>query len=236
MKLTQAFLSVAALGVLGAGAYFGAVAAIEKAISGTVRGSHTGNSPILASGGSMTFRAVGGWSCDTAAGTPHTKCVSVSKVAMSTLDWDNVFPQSSSGTLGWTGLSTAWTLDLYANDNQYGGGIHMCTASSGVIASATCDSSGTSYSGSSSQAYLLIATTGKTTQNHTTLNLVDSTAYDADAGDTAIHAVQYYDPDCGVHSNSKIPNCEHPKVVQTSLDSGNKYKCRHGNCQIAIYQ
>lgn len=245
MKLaTQVGISVVALGVIGAAAYLGATAAISKVIIAIPRISKIGNSPIMASGGSMTFRAAVGWVCDTVAGMPHAKCITVMPVAMSTIAWDNVVPPDNTpGELGWTGLSTPWTLDLLAKENMYQGGIHLCTTASGDIKSAKCDDTASTTPYSSAFAYLLITTTGKTKagnpmgSNTTTLSLVDSAAYDTN--DNGVYAVQYYDPDCGIHNPiTKIPACEHPKFVQTSLDmpggSYKQYKCQHGNCQIAI--
>jgi hypothetical protein len=242
MKIaTQVGISVVALGVIGGGAYFAATVAIRRLVLVIPRISKIGNSPIMASGGSMTFRSAAGWTCDTQAGTPHTKCITSKAVAISTIEWDNVLPPDTyPGELGWTGLSTAWTLDLLAKANSYAGGVHICTSTSGDLTKG-CDGPGTSYSANASQAFILIATVGKTSagnpsgSNTSTLSLVDSAAYDSSDLD---YAVQYYDPDCTVHNPSKIPACEHPQTIQTSLDMPNGsyklYKCQHGDCQIAI--
>jgi len=235
VKLTDVFVSIATVSALAA-AFFSWEAAKIAQISGG-KGSHVGNSPIMASGGSMTFRSADGWSCDTVQGQSyHTKCVSASSFVVNSLDWDNVKPPPAPlfGTLGWTGLTaTAWTVDIYARDasgNVVGPpfkdvpGVKLCTSSSGQLASAACGGA---------PNYILIAVEGKSNDpsGKGYLGLVDSRVKDSSA------AEQYFDSYCTLHVTSGIPGCEHPGAIVSSLDGsipGQIYQCKDGNCQIQI--
>jgi hypothetical protein len=211
---------------MGVVSYFAAAQAVKGVLIALPK-TKFGNSPIMASGGSMTFRSTVGWTCDTVQGqTYHSKCVSSAPVPLGTIDWDYVAPlPGSSGTLGWTGLSSAWSLDIWARDNKNGdlamvGGVKMCTTSVGDI-SATCGGTPT---------YLLIMVEGKSVGQKGTIGLMDSRAAEVNTS-----AVQYFDTGCDVHNvnNLKIPACEHPGAIQDSIDN-QTYKCQHGSCQISI--
>lgn len=235
MKLaTQVGISVVALGVIGVAAYLGTALAIGRAVAALERFSKIGNSPIMASGGSMTFRADGGWNCDTTSNL-HQECVSTSQVSVGTIAWDNVIPNYDDNlrTLGWTGLSKAWSLDIRARDNPNRGGVLMCTTSTNTFSGSTspaCDAATVTY-GANSKTYILIMIEGSSATSGGTLALMDSSA--AESGTSA---EQYYDSGCLIHDPSKvsmIPRCEHPGNITSSIDK-NVYKCQHGNCQIAI--
>jgi hypothetical protein len=245
---TQAVISVVALGLIGTIAYFGSVmgtrSALFAATSGRMRGlgSHIGNSPIMASGGSMTFRSTTPWFCDTVPSQNyHTKCVTTTKVSIASIAWDNVLPFSDSavGVLGWTNLSTAWRLDIWARDvagnaaDASGnpikvGGVMMCTTSTNTITANAPICGG-------APTYLLIMVEGSSVDaaHSGVLGLMDSTA-----AESGTYAKQYFDSKCNVHdasNNKTIPGCEHPGIIVSSIDS-QTYKCQHGNCLIAIDQ
>lgn len=221
MRLTQVFAVVAAIAALVAAFYTRAekvkLEALLAASENYTIKQHTGDSPVMASGGSMTFRSAQ-WSCDNPGSTAHTKCVTTNAVPTSSIDWDFVdHPDGSFGAQGWTGLSTQWMLTIFARENSNNGGVILCTSSSNVIATATCSGTG----------YILIQVTGLGS-NGGALNLVDSNA--ADTG----FAVQYFDQGCNPHTkDQKQAACEHPKTILSSVDN-QTYKCRHGNCRIAI--
>jgi hypothetical protein len=241
---TQVGLSVVALGVIGAAAYLGTVAAISRAVAALERLSKIGNSPIMASGGSMTFRAAGSsWTCDTPAGSLHTWCMTQDTVYMSTVAWDNLVPQGAPGTLGWTKLTKPWKIDILARPDGNTGGVKMCTTGTAPSTATppkapTCDvdssPSVTSYTNNLSYIVLLIE---GSSQKGGTLNLYDS-VYDS----AKLQAVQYYDSGCSIHNAANqtpkmvaVPPCEHPGQVTASFDTAT-YKCQHGICQIGIDQ
>lgn len=180
----------------------------------------------------MTFRAVGGWTCDSVTGKKyHTKCVSA-QASVKTIDWANVAPPDNTvGTLGWSGLTTPWSLDLWTKANPKGG-VRLCTTSTSTI-SATCDvidKPGADYS--KDPSYVLITVQGTSVAAGGELGLMDSNA--AEAGSKA---VQYYDSLCVIHDPSKanvIPACEHPGLIDSSIDKQKGYHCRHGGCVIGI--
>jgi hypothetical protein len=231
LKLAQALSFIAALGALAA-AYFGYQG--DKRVARFVAdfgsmSSGIGDSPILASGGSMTFRITGTtWNCDPppSGQNYHTKCVSSGMVPTGTVRWDNVVPTTGNvGTFGWQGLTTAWTLKLWARDDSGNsakvGRVEICTTSTNTIGSASCDA-GTSY--------VLIAAKGAGVHGGS-VGLADSNATD----NGALTAVQYLDTSCDVHlnANKSVQACEHPGYIESSIDA-KTYKCRHGGCQIGI--
>jgi len=228
VKITEGLTFVSALGAITV-ASFAYVAATHLKVVVIPLSSKIGNSPIMASGGSMTFRAnTTTWNCDTVAGQPyHTKCVTAAQVPVGTIAWDNVITNTSLRTLGWTGLTTPWYLDIYARNTSgtvvapaQAGGVRMCTASTNVIANATCSGTG----------YILIMVKGTSVVANGKLGLMDGSVNDSSA------AKQYFDSGCIVHTvlaNNTLPGCEHPGNIVSSID-GLTYKCQDGSCQISI--
>ncbi len=235
----QVAISVVVLGIVGVAAYFGAVAVLSRLIIERVRVSKIGNSPIMASGGSMTFRSAGvEWTCDNPAGPSHTKCVTAKMVSVATIQWDNVLPiGTSAGSLGWTNLTIPWAFDIWArnpggNVLKGTGGVKMCTTSTNTISATapTCDALADMPQPYSSPAmsFVLLYVEGS---NVASLSLKDS--YAAESG---TNALQYFDSSCTVHDPSmKIQACEHPGEIDSSIDKG-KYRCVHGSCQITVDQ
>jgi hypothetical protein len=234
---------LAAFSAIGVGAYYGMEAILGRLIIQFPRGSRIANSPIAASGGSMTFRAVAGWVCNDSGGNLHTWCTSHDMVSISTVDWDNLLAQSASEPLGQTGLSTPWKLDIFARPLTSTAEVRMCTTSTlpSTTTAPTCDfdsAPNTTYG--SNQSYLAIMIEGSSPQGGT-LGLYNGVYDPTDPTDKAIHSVQYYDSGCAIHNpakNATIPPCEHPGIVQVYFNhmATYSYKCQHGNCQISVYQ
>jgi hypothetical protein len=268
MKLTQVLLPVAVLGGVVA-AYFGGLQGSKTgALNQGLLGGKIANSPVMASGGSMTFRTSGGWACDTVSGQSsafHTKCVSSGQlnvvdskgVPIGTIDWDNVLPPDTHfgtpatnfGALGWSGLATPWSLDIWARDKNGKavtsgsspapvevGEVRMCTVSAPFNTSNNtapqCDTSAAYAAGS--LPYILIYVNGSSVGSGGTLGLLENNVNDPATG--LPYAVQYYDSKCTIHDASQaIPGCEHPGIITSSLDSSSKfYVCKDGNCVISI--
>ena len=196
-----------------------------KADLASVNYAGSGDSPVMASGGSMTFRSTNGWSCDTPPGNLHQRCVVGGKVDTSTIEWDDVVPLAPNGALGWTNLQ-GWTLDIYARDASSKptrkGYIEMCTTSSGNIATTSCDNK---------TGFLLISTAGSKGVMGQAVSIIDSNVLETTTA--PFYAVQYYDPGCQTHNGSPIPACEHPGFIHSSIDNGD-YICLHGKCQILV--
>lgn len=238
-------LSVVGLGLVGVSAYIGSAIAVGKAVFAIPRNLHIANSPIGASGGSMTFRAAKtSWVCDSvtiAGATYHTKCVTKDQVPVAGVDWDDVVPISNSvvGSLGWTDLSMPWMFDIWArnaggNALKGSGGVKLCTTSTNTISATapTCDALAAQPQPYSVPAtsYILVYVEGS---NVAKLGLMDSNAVDSGSNTVAL---QYYDSTCDIHDPAKMPTvpaCEHPGQIDSSIDK-TQYKCQHGACQIGI--
>jgi hypothetical protein len=231
-------ITVATLAGIAA-AFLGGLEGVKLAFSMILNGPNRGkiaNSPIMASGGSMTFRAQGVWNCDShtvAQLTYHTLCVSSAKVTGATIDWDNVVATpDGKGALGWSGLTAAWTLDIFARGNNGSLGTHvlhqspevrMCTSNTNVAASATC--------GATPPNYILIQVDGNSIAAGGVVGLVDTSLHEQ------TYAVQYFDSGCPVHTAAAgvLPACEHPGAIVVGTLDSTVYKCKDSSCQIAIY-
>ncbi|MBV9770448.1 MAG: hypothetical protein JOZ32_12815 [Bryobacterales bacterium] len=240
MKLTQVLALVAALAAIVA-AYFGYEDYKRNKVSLPVRpnnvggfGAHFGNSPIVASGGSMTFRITGPgnlWSCDTTSPPLHQQCVSSVPVSTGDIACNDVISPDGSQANCWSTVSKAWSLEFRVRDNPQNGGVKMCTISS--MTSTKCDAELNSVP-SYTSAYILMQIVGASVQTGQTpgkVALMYSSAIDSG------QAIQYYDSGCDIHdpTHSPIPACEHPGTIKNSIDNVIN-KCRHGMCQVALVQ
>jgi hypothetical protein len=207
------------------------VAMLEKQIIENILNSRIGTSPIMASGGSMTFRLTdmgNKWNC---VGN-NTQCVTANKVPMADFAFYDVLDGAGMLPKDLKGLSKSWTLTMWSrnddgttadNGRQKRGKVTICTS----IDQKACDPANTSYGGG--KAYVLIKAEG----GSGTVSLVDSNAADPAS---ITKAKQFSDSGCKIHENDgkPIPACEHPGIIEFSEFSGGTFTCQHGNCQIGI--
>jgi hypothetical protein len=178
------------------------------------------DSPITASGGSMTFRGAG-WICANQVGgmaKVYANCVAPANV--STVGADDVQDRMTPGV-----VPPDWPVPAKVTFHvrQTGALVMLCTSGS-ASADGTCGAgnfvqiqvSGIPYAG-----------------------LIASSAVDG-----LVSAVQYYDAGCHVHGTTAdaktndsppmngIPACEHPGVVD--WPDGKSYLCKDGACRVYL--
>jgi hypothetical protein len=190
-------------------------------------------SPILASGGSMTFRAYRPWTCAAPVGnTPSIACVALANVTsfgsagvenlMSTTPAPNQGPGIGNGTV------------VFHMRDRMGG-----LSSSGVSVT-LCMSQSAMPGGACATSNITTVQIKVTNPSGSSAGLVTSYAVEpADAHTSATYALQYFDPACPVHGTSaypippnNIPACEHPGYVDWPDSS--QYRCRSGTCWVFL--
>jgi len=181
-------------------------------------------SPILASGGSMTFRSHSTWACS----NPQTCTTTVSTT---TLTAERLYQPV--GNNNWNGapspLVSMNPVTLYMRPDNGDPGMNAPASP-----------------GASTTPYITITNTGTTIQvqvtnvSGTQAVLVDSSATEpARNGLTPVYSKQYFDPGCRLHGTLFVPipstiiACEHPGWVLFA-DQQN-YLCLHGLCAITLY-
>jgi len=190
--------------------------------------SHVSDSPIMASGGSMTFRASTPlkWSCYSA--TQHPYCVTQTQFTASSIALDGIMPANNTNPVpaGFADLSqfSGWKILMYprAVDGSLvkSSFVEICQISKPASplpqTPPPCVGSG----------YILLQAHGNGVGGRP-VSLVDSNA----SNDSSTE--QYYDPDCEVHpSGTAVPGCEHPGTI--TLVDQKDYVCNHGACVITF--
>ena len=187
-----------------------------------VRGA--GDSPVMASGGSMTFRSKNGWTCDTPNSTKHHSCFATlpSPHYLYLDGGDKSFPTSK--FKNWAVVMSARG---FGTTNGTTGQVKLCSSVDGQKCSAKGD---TAITG------VLVTHLGhgvKRFFGNGTLEFVDSLAVES-----GTFAFQYRDSGCNVHSDKHAyPDCEHPGEIDLSdLDAppSTTYHCRNGQCRVYI--
>jgi hypothetical protein len=190
------------------------------------------DSPIVASGGSMTFRAQRGWTCSPSgsgmAGMNDFCWArdSISYFRVEDVQDDNgnqINDQQQPSGIVYFNLrqpdGTPSPKPQVPPTNPY---IKLCTSGSNQ-ANVGCNQQ---------TGYILVQVYGPNS------GLITSKAFEPNA---AVKAVQYFDVTCHVHGTTSastdtpppyIPACEHPGWVGW-LDN-NSYKCKHGGCRVLL--
>ena len=206
------------------------------------------DSPITASGGSMTFRAQSKWTCSTPTSPSNVSTVCIASTGIASfgatrlyrLDTNSNFLSAPSYGRGSGYESGAVTFYLRPASGDPGATaptpsttttpyIVLCTSSFGSYDIAC---SGTNY--------IQVQVYNVATPTPTHAILVASAAVEPSTSDyaSASYAIQYFDPACAVHGTasvpipSPIPACEHPGWV-TWVDK-QSYLCVHGLCSVAL--
>jgi hypothetical protein len=187
------------------------------------------DSPISASGGSMTFRALTDWACvKPVAGllNVYGECdAQVSNVAYFRVDdVDNQGNEIADANQAYGKVifylrqasGPAWT---------GGAKVTLCTA---ATADGACDTTMTGW------VRLVV-------DGSSTAGLVKSNATDQNDGSTFGHTVQYFDSTCHLHGTVSAANdtapasiqaCEHPGTV--NWVNRTNYSCVDGGCRVAL--
>lgn len=187
-------------------------------------GAHVGDPPIMASGGSMTFRARAGWSSCTTVGSGSsavTTCISQKQIDGSEIALDGVVPTTAGAPIpaGWSDITTQWTIDMYARDaaGQIArtSGVHLCTS----------DAAGNCGAAAINSTYVKIWNFGQGV-NNTGTNLIPISVQDSAQG------YQYRDNGCSPQNGQ---GCEHPGAVNITVSgSSNSLSCHNGACEISL--
>lgn len=188
--------------------------------------AHVGDSPVMASGGSMTFRAKKGWNCPSS-----TVCMTVNSFDLSEVDFSGLVPLDKTTNVlvptAWASLaSVSWQVTLNARDSEggltSGNYVMLCPfALDPITKQPICGAAGTS-------GPLLIQV--KSSNNSATLSLQQGKS--ENYVDDTDSVVRYQDSSC-----SKVPDdpvCEHIGQVDLNTTPTASYKCLHGRCEIRI--
>ena len=219
VRLRKTFVAVSALGIIAAATFFilspRTIEKLGRDLKFLILGMKVGDSPVMASGGSMTFRAQSTWNCYTPERQNTQKCVTANKLSPMSLDANYVDPVTANQAFGWAGLNS-WILDLYARkpdgtpvqddgSAKKAGWVRICTSNSNVAKDATCGSGN----------YVLIAVMGVGAKgNPNSIGLAGSSAVEPANTPYAgtYYAEQYFDSDCNSHNASNMEACEHPRL------------------------
>lgn len=187
--------------------------------------SHVSDSPIVVSGGSMTFRALKYWTCDNSDAPLSTHCYSPAS-NLSTITSDDLLGSSGNWASDYN-IGGPWTIKLFPRDKN--GKTSGAAGVSIVLCSTSAADFSTNCSGS---GYVRIFVTGGPA-------LLTSNAKEPSVAGSL--AIQYFDPACQLHgttngSSDKPPSavyaCEHPGNV--TFADGSPYTCVNGMCRIVI--
>jgi len=216
-------------------------------------------SPILASGGSLTFRSPYGWTCTpTAAGAmTFSYCYTGQSITKIVFSAHYLFRPDSTSISGYTPapdnsnnpLSTGAVSFMLRQPNADAGSqppqatspvppyVELCTSKYQSLDNNCGTSSGyfqvQVHNSGSSNAVLICS------------NGVEVLGFACPPTSTGpIYAVQYFDPTCHVHGTTNsggstdkpppyVPACEHPGWVQWPVDNY-YYSCRSGSCWVTL--
>ncbi len=197
----------------------------EERQSVTIAGKVT-DSPIMASGGSLTFRSPTAWTCNPA----RTACSTQPAAPLTTINQDDLDSQSGPPP-NLPPISQPWTIQFAPRNAQ--GGLNGAAGVSVTLCSATSDFHDQNCGGNNPSLVKVFVVGGPL--------LIQSRARE---DQTKLTAVQYYDAGCQVHGIPTapgsttdtpiipIPACEHPGVV--TYADGKPYTCLHGACRVYI--
>jgi hypothetical protein len=207
LRITLIALGASILAALGSGAFIlWKAVRVERAPKAAP--AHI-ESPITASGGSLTFRAHGGWlACQpTNVGGMSYYCVkrvNVSNFYGADFQDTDLTASASSGTV------TFFFRQAGGAESTSGAHIILCTSSLSAP-DRTCG--GTNY--------VQVQVYG-----------ANSSLVQSNAADNDYTAYQYRDSTCQVNTVIPVPACEHPGKV-TWVD-GTNYTCRQGACRVSL--
>ena len=179
------------------------------------------DSPITASGGSMTFRAGRAWICaNPVAGMANVYLDCVAQANITTFGADDVQDPMNANTVP-PPVATPATVTFHLR--QSSAQIRLCTSGT-ASAGAACGSGN----------YIQVHVRGAPSAG-----LIASQAID-----TGVFAVQYYDATCHVHGTTaaangndappqmSVPACEHAGNID--WPNGVLYNCKHGACRVYL--
>lgn len=192
------------------------------------------DSPITASGGSMTFRAKSGWTCSSAkTGMPGMNDFCWAQTNISKFEVEDI--QDDLGNQIGNANQSSGT--VYFNLRMDDGSLNPPFPNKPkstpppvpYIALCTSDSNDPKMGGCNGKTkYVLVRVYGPNS------SLVTSKAFENNA---SVFAVQYFDTTCDVHDAALhyVPGCEHPGWVLWGFDN-KYYRCKHGGCRLFLTQ
>jgi len=189
-------------------------------------------SPILASGGSMTFRAYSPWVCSLPLGGANvsTDCAALANVTSFSSVGVEQPMSATEAPQNYVGNGTV----VFHTRDQAG---HLPNS---TVSIRLCMSQSSAPGGPCATSNITAVQLHVTNPSGSSAGLVGSNAVEPpDANTRQTYAVQYFDPACPVHGTSaylippnNIPACEHPGHVD--WPDGGPYRCRSGACWVFL--
>jgi hypothetical protein len=193
------------------------------------------DSPITASGGSMTFRSQSMWSCSSPIGQPPISTICTSATNITAFSAIRLYRQDPNNNTNF------FSAPSYSSSNALADTVTFYIRNS----SGDPGPAPTPHTSPSTPFITLTSGGGQVKIQVNNVNNSQAGLVNSDAGEPSgstnvpatTYAVQYFDPTCLVHGTSNIPPspvpaCEHPGWVNW-VDSQN-YLCVDGVCWVAL--
>jgi hypothetical protein len=199
-------------------------------------------SPIVASGGSMTFRSQSTWNCSAPSNQVY---VCITSGSISSLSASGLYMQNPSNNSQYYAAPT--TITSSAKIRFYLRQSNGTPSTSGVQSIVLCTSSSSSYDSTcNGTGNVQIQAYNATNSNYPPVLVASNAVEPNSTYAPQTYAEQYFDPTCLVHGSppntptqpatdvplTPIPACEHPGYV-TWVDN-NTYACVEGACWVNV--